>query len=493
EKTLLAIALSGTVFLASLQAQAPNLLNYQGRIAVEGVNFDSTTAGHLGQFKFALVDGSTPPVVYWSNDGSMNGQTTLNAPTNSVALPVSKGLYSVFLGETTLPNMTAVPASVFTTHPDVRVRVWFDDGVKGFELLSPDRQIGSVGYAITAGSVADGAVTNAKLADGAVGSSKLAPNIAINGTTPSSVGLSILGATNAAAARTALGLGEMDTGNGTVTRSGTEPGTIFTENVGGHSASVSFVANPADPAHRFLMLGNNLQAQTTPGYALGPIEPSGMGWGIGLENNYTNAQGFSNHEFYLMDGGSDRPLWVNWSQTEQGEMALASGLVSCAEPHNLAAGKQFQFASLLGASGVTAGTDYFVLAAGLTSTTFTFSATRGGAPNSGTASGGVWTRGGYGAGGFGVPTYVQVSDYTNAKWGAIAFGVTNTKPGFPSVVVIDNQGVGSGKRSALQMGPGLQLTYDPNGTNTDDFILSSETGGTLWKDQAGQLLFFSAQ
>ncbi|MEI8108633.1 MAG: hypothetical protein WCI46_12525, partial [Verrucomicrobiota bacterium] len=124
---------------------------------------------------------------------------------------------------------------------------------------------------------------------------------------------------------------------------------------------------------------------------------------------------------------------------------------------------------------------------GLTSTTFTFSATHGGAPNSGTASGGVWTRGGYGAGGFGVPTYVQVSDYTNAKWGAVTFGVTNTKPGFPALMVIDNQGVASGKRSMLQMGPGLQLTYDPNSTNTDDFILASETGGTLWKDQGGHI------
>jgi hypothetical protein len=35
-------------------AQVPNILNYQGRIAVRGVNFDGT-----GQFKFALVDGGT--------------------------------------------------------------------------------------------------------------------------------------------------------------------------------------------------------------------------------------------------------------------------------------------------------------------------------------------------------------------------------------------------------------------------------------------------
>ena len=35
-------------------AQVPQLLNYQGRIAVNGTNFTGT-----GQFKFALVDGGT--------------------------------------------------------------------------------------------------------------------------------------------------------------------------------------------------------------------------------------------------------------------------------------------------------------------------------------------------------------------------------------------------------------------------------------------------
>jgi hypothetical protein len=35
-------------------AQVPQLINYQGRVAVEGVNFAGT-----GQFKFALVDGGT--------------------------------------------------------------------------------------------------------------------------------------------------------------------------------------------------------------------------------------------------------------------------------------------------------------------------------------------------------------------------------------------------------------------------------------------------
>ncbi|MEI7954320.1 MAG: hypothetical protein WCJ66_04040, partial [Verrucomicrobiota bacterium] len=53
------------------------------------------------------ITGST---TYWSNDGS---STAGSQPTNAVTLTVTKGLYSVLLGDTTVTNMTAVPNSVF--------------------------------------------------------------------------------------------------------------------------------------------------------------------------------------------------------------------------------------------------------------------------------------------------------------------------------------------------------------------------------------------
>jgi len=246
------------VFLAALvllfgagatMAQVPQLLNYQGRIAVNGTNFTGT-----GQFMFALVDGGTnltrtatgtATVVYgflvevtvtdggagyttlptvsviggggsganftaqisggvvtnvivnsagsdytglpaisfsaptanivaqtfWSNDGtsSSGGQ-----PTASVPLPVTKGLYSVLLGDTTLSNMTALPASVFA-NPGVWLRVWFSDGTTGFQQLTPDQRLAAVGYAIMAGTVPDGSITTAKIAAGAVGAAQIAP------------------------------------------------------------------------------------------------------------------------------------------------------------------------------------------------------------------------------------------------------------------------------------------------------------------------------
>ncbi len=148
--------------LASVaSAQVPQLLNYQGRVAVgtPAVNFDGT-----GQFRFALVDaaGTTS---YWSNDGT---STAGSQPTAAVSLTVTKGLYSVLLGDTTLPNMTAIPASVFN-NADVRLRVWFNDGSHGSQRLTPDQRIAAVGYAMMADNVPDGSITAAKLAPGVGG------------------------------------------------------------------------------------------------------------------------------------------------------------------------------------------------------------------------------------------------------------------------------------------------------------------------------------
>ena len=119
------IALS--LFATSLCAQVPQILNYQGRVAVGAVNFDGA-----GAFKFALVD-DTGATTFWSNDGT---SAAGSEPTAAVSLAVGKGLYSVLLGDLALINMTAIPASVFT-HPDVRLRVWFNDGASSCEPFTP--------------------------------------------------------------------------------------------------------------------------------------------------------------------------------------------------------------------------------------------------------------------------------------------------------------------------------------------------------------------
>jgi hypothetical protein len=129
----------------------------------------------------------------WSNDGtSAGGSQTVAA----VSLPVTKGLYSVLLGDTTIANMTvAVPASVFANN-NVSLRVWFNDGVHGFQQLLPDQRIGAAGYALVAGGVPAGAITSAQLSPnlfvtGSFGSE----NLNLPATTCNSCGVLFLGGT----------------------------------------------------------------------------------------------------------------------------------------------------------------------------------------------------------------------------------------------------------------------------------------------------------
>ncbi len=140
--------------------QVPQLVNYQGRVAVgnPAVNFDGA-----GQFRFALVNAAGT-TTYWSNDGTSVAGAP---PTAAVVLTVSKGLYSVLLGDTSLANMSsAIPASAWA-NADVRLRVWFDDGTNGSQLLTPDQRLAPSGY------LPDGAVTNGKLASDAASLTKV--------------------------------------------------------------------------------------------------------------------------------------------------------------------------------------------------------------------------------------------------------------------------------------------------------------------------------
>lgn len=125
------------------QAGVPRVLNHQGRVAVNGVHFEGT-----GQFKFALVNtGGT--ATYWSNDGT---SVAGSEPVDAVSLQVTKGLYSVLLGDTNLPHMTALSESTLAPG-DVRLRVWFNDGTNGFQMISPDQSLAATPYALLAAKV----------------------------------------------------------------------------------------------------------------------------------------------------------------------------------------------------------------------------------------------------------------------------------------------------------------------------------------------------
>ena len=177
----LVVASACGLLAASAAAQVPTLLSYQGRVQMNNTNF-----GGNGQFKFALVQGLGPTLL-WKQDGSA-GNTE---PAAAVTLPVANGLVMTTLGDT---PMVAIPAGVFA-NSDVRLRVWFNGG-PGFQQLAPDQRIVSVGYAVMAGNVPDGSITASKLAPGvlsptnfpvnSVNSNQLADVIALG--SPAAVG-----------------------------------------------------------------------------------------------------------------------------------------------------------------------------------------------------------------------------------------------------------------------------------------------------------------
>ena len=134
-------ALGFLFFMSAAPGQAaPLLLNFQGRVTVEGTVFTGT-----GYFKFAFVnaDGSQ---TFWSNDGKSQAG---GEPVDAVPVNVSAGNYSLHLGDTKLANMKALQGSIFDNET-ILLRIWFSDGNNGFEKLGADQRISSVAFALKA-------------------------------------------------------------------------------------------------------------------------------------------------------------------------------------------------------------------------------------------------------------------------------------------------------------------------------------------------------
>ena len=107
----------------------------------------------------------TVTTTLWSNDGTSNAG---GEPSTGVPLSVSRGLYSVQLGDAGLPNMLPLTATALSG-TGVSLRVWFNDGTTGFQQMSPDQRLAAVAYAIMASTVPDGSITAEKIVPGAGG------------------------------------------------------------------------------------------------------------------------------------------------------------------------------------------------------------------------------------------------------------------------------------------------------------------------------------
>jgi len=104
--------------------------------------------GNGGYASAPTVTIAPPPAsiaytTFWSNDGTSSAGSQ---PAAAVSVAVTNGLFTVGLGDTTLPGMTALAASLFM-QPNLQLRIWFNDGVNGFAALSPVQNLTTAPYA----------------------------------------------------------------------------------------------------------------------------------------------------------------------------------------------------------------------------------------------------------------------------------------------------------------------------------------------------------
>jgi hypothetical protein len=125
-------------------AQSPSVISHQGRLTVAGTNYTGSA-----QFKFALVSTNSGTIrSLWSHDGtSVQGSEPAGT---ALALMVTRGVFSVNLGDTNVSGMlNPIPASVFS-NPEVFLRTWVDDATHGSQQLAPDRRLVATAYAFVA-------------------------------------------------------------------------------------------------------------------------------------------------------------------------------------------------------------------------------------------------------------------------------------------------------------------------------------------------------
>lgn len=147
-KTALSMVCAFCASLCLAPGQVPGIVNFQGKLIVQGTNFNGTAA-----FKFALITTNLTggDRVLWSHNGtSVNGSEPADPP---VWLPVTLGIFSVNLGDNSVSNMTqSIPAAVFTNGA-VYLRIWVNDGLNGSQPLNPNLRMTAAGYAQVAQKV----------------------------------------------------------------------------------------------------------------------------------------------------------------------------------------------------------------------------------------------------------------------------------------------------------------------------------------------------
>lgn len=131
--------------------------------AVTSITVDNPGAGYAS---IPTVTIAPPPAnisyaTYWSNDGT---SVAGSEPAVAVSAAVANGLFTMVLGDTSVANMAAIGAVLFT-QPNLQLRIWFNDGANGFAVLSPVQSLTPTPYAAFANTAnkLSGTITSANI------------------------------------------------------------------------------------------------------------------------------------------------------------------------------------------------------------------------------------------------------------------------------------------------------------------------------------------
>lgn len=118
-------------------------LPHQGRVLISGTPFDGQ-----GSFRFGLVNSAGE--IIWNHTGASG------VPSSNLSIQVSKGFYTVNLGDTNVAGMGLLSANYFDIRNPLKLRIWFDDGVNGLQQLGQDHNLRFSPYAISSLSESKG-------------------------------------------------------------------------------------------------------------------------------------------------------------------------------------------------------------------------------------------------------------------------------------------------------------------------------------------------
>jgi protein-disulfide isomerase len=130
---VLAALLAGAPLFAF--AQDATTLRYEGRIKVAGKPYSGP-----GLFFFS-VENSKGEIFWTSGDYPFRGST--NNPANAIKIPVTDGTYEVRLGSA-MAGMPALNAQTLMNANGPRLKVWFNDGVHGWQPAGSEVPLDSV-------------------------------------------------------------------------------------------------------------------------------------------------------------------------------------------------------------------------------------------------------------------------------------------------------------------------------------------------------------